>query len=121
MGEHRGAALDEGAIAMAVQFVRTLEEMGVPLLDEISHLPLDGDPAARLEQAKRAFDRMQPGITHFIIHAAKDTPELRAITPDWPCRAADYETFMQNELREHIQKIGLRVVGYRAIQAIMGA
>lgn len=118
---HQGAALDESAIAMAVQFVHTLEEMGVPLLDEISSLALDADPGTRLAQAKAAFDALKPGITHFIIHAAKDTPELRAITTDWACRAADYETFLRDETRAHIQKTGLQVIGYRSIQSIMSA
>jgi predicted glycoside hydrolase/deacetylase ChbG (UPF0249 family) len=119
-GEHKGAALDESAIAKAVQMVHTLEEMGMPLLDNITHLLLDANPDTRLDQAKQAFENLQPGITHFIIHAAKDTPELRAITPDWACRVADYKTFMREELRQHIQKLGLHVIGYRAIQKIMG-
>jgi len=119
--QHKGAALDESAIALAVQMVHTLEEMGVPLLDEISHLPLDADPDTRLEQAMQAFEDLKPGITHFIIHAANDTPELRAIAPDWACRVADYQTFMKTELGEHIQNTGVHVIGYRAIQAVMEA
>jgi predicted glycoside hydrolase/deacetylase ChbG (UPF0249 family) len=119
--QHKGAALDDSAIALVVQMVHTLEEMGIPLLDEISHLPLDANPNTRLEQAMQAFEDLKPGITHFIIHAAKDTPELRAIAPDWACRVADYHTFMKMELREHIQNLGLHVIGYRAIQAVMGA
>ncbi|MFZ5921074.1 MAG: polysaccharide deacetylase family protein [Chloroflexota bacterium] len=120
-GQHRGVALDESAVALAAQIVHTLEDMGVPLLDSISHLSLEADPATRLDQAKCAFDGLKPGITHFIIHAAKDTPELRALAPDWACRAADYETFMNEELRQHIQRTGLHVIGYRAIQSVMGS
>ncbi len=118
--QHRGVTLDESAVALAAQIVRTLEDMGVPLLDSISHLALEAAPDSRLEQAKLAFDNLKPGVTHFIIHAAKDTPELRAIAPDWACRVADYETFLKAELREHIQAIGLHVIGYRAVQSVMG-
>ena len=117
--EHTGAALDEGAIALAVQMVTTLEEMGIPLLDAIRHLPLDSDPAERMRLAKETFSALQPGVTHFIIHAAKDTPELRAIAPDWECRVADYLTFMQEELHEHIHNIGVQVIGYRDLQELM--
>ncbi len=119
--EHAGAALDEGAIALAVQMVATLEEMGIPLLDAIRHLHLDGDPGERMRLAKQTFSSLQPGVTHFIIHAAKDTPELRAIAPDWACRVADYETFMQEELRDHIQNAGIQVIGYRTLQELMQA
>jgi len=119
--EQKGPALDEPAIQLAAQMVRSLEEMGVPLLDGIGGLRLDADPDSRLEQARRAFDGLGPGITHFIIHAAKDTPELRAITSDWACRVADFRTFLMEELRAHIHRLGLNVIGYRAIQAVMGS
>jgi hypothetical protein len=119
--QHTGPALDETAIRLAAQMVRSLEEMGVPLLDAISHLRLDADPDSRLAQARQAFDALGPGITHFITHAAKDTPKLRAITPDWACRAADYQTFMKAELRAHILGGGVNVIGYRAIQSVMGS
>jgi predicted glycoside hydrolase/deacetylase ChbG (UPF0249 family) len=117
--EHAGADFDQEAIAAIIQIVGTLEEMGVPLLDNIFGMPLDSDPALRLEDAKRAFDNLPPGITHFIIHASKDSPELRAITPDWHCRVADYETFLKEEMRQHIQNIGVQVIGYRDLQKIM--
>ena len=93
--------------------------MGVPLLDNIHGMALDSDPAQRLEETKKAFNDLPPGITHFIIHASKDTPELRSITPDWRCRVADYETFLKEELRQHIQNIGVQVIGYRVLQKLM--
>lgn len=100
--------------------VRSLEERGVPLLDAISQLRLEADPDSRLAQARQAFDALGAGIAHFIIHPAKDTPELRAITPDWACRVADYHTFMQDELRTVLRDSGVTVIGYRAIQSVMG-
>ncbi len=120
-GDHEGAAFDEAAIAFIMQMINSLEEMGVPLLDNIHGMPLDSDPKKRLEETKQAFNDLQPGVTHFIIHASKDTPELRAITPDWRCRVADYETFLQDGLRKHIQDIGVHVIGYRDLQKLMGA
>ena len=119
--DHEGAAFDEAAIAFIMQMIHTLEEMGVPLLDNIFGMPLDSDPGQRLAEAKQAFNDLQPGITHFIIHASKDTPELRAITPDWHCRVADFETFMKENLRQHIKDIGVQMIGYRDIQKLMAS
>ena len=119
IGDHTGADLDQDAISFVMQLTGTLEEMGVPLLDNIYGMALDSDPAQRLEEAKQAFDNLPPGITHFIIHAAKDTPELRAIAPDWRCRVADYQTFLEEELRQHIGEIGVQVIGYRDLQQLM--
>jgi hypothetical protein len=107
--DHEGAVFDQDAINFILQMIETPEEMGIPLLDHILGMPLDSDPTQRLAETKAAFDTLPPGITHFIIHASKDTPELRAITPDWRCRVADYETFLTEELRQHVQDIGLDI------------
>ena len=116
---NRGANLDEIAVQTATQLVQSLEAMGIPLLDNITGMPLDADPANRLDDAKAAFDRVRPGITHFVIHPSIDTPELRAIAPDWACRVADYETFQRDELRQYIEEIGVHVIGYRPLRDIM--
>jgi predicted glycoside hydrolase/deacetylase ChbG (UPF0249 family) len=117
--DHEGADFDQGAIDLIIQTVNTLEEMGVPLLDHIYGMPLDSDPEQRLEETQVAFSNLRPGITHFIIHAARDTPELRAIAPDWRCRVADYETFLKDELRRHIEEIDVQVIGYHDLQKLM--
>jgi predicted glycoside hydrolase/deacetylase ChbG (UPF0249 family) len=110
--------LDADTARMAAQAVQHLEGSGLPLLDHITSLPLDV-LEDRLGQAKKAFKELQPGITHFIIHPAKNTPELRAITPDWRCRVADYETFQREDLRTYIQDLGVQVIGYRILKEMM--
>ena len=110
--------VDENTAEMITGMVPTLEEMGYPLLDGLSGLELvDADD--RLEQAKQALRVLKPGLTHFISHPAKDTPELRQITPSWACRVADYETFTSDALRNFIRKEGIQVIGYRALQVLM--
>jgi len=104
--------------AMAVQMIQMLEDMGVPLLDGLSGLELE-DPNARLEQAKQALKALKPGITHFIIHPSKDTPELRHITDSWACRVADYETFTSEETRRFIKDEGIQIIGYQALKNLM--
>jgi hypothetical protein len=96
--------------------VQSLEERGVPLIDALSGMSLAGDPALRMAEAKAALAALKPGVTHFIIHPALDTPELRAIAPDWACRAADCATFAKKELGDFIQRQGIHVIGYRKLQ-----
>ena len=110
--------VDDEAAGMAVELIHTLEEMGIPLLDGLSGLELI-DAADRFEQAKQALRALKPGLTHFIIHPSKDTPELRKITSSWDCRVADYETFMSEATREFIKNEGIQVIGYRALKEIM--
>ncbi len=98
----------------AAALVRALEETGAPLFDAITGLHLD-QPDDRATQAKAVLGGLPPGLTHFIIHPSKDTPELRAITPDWRGRVADYQTFMSDELAAFVRDSGLQVIGYRAL------
>jgi predicted glycoside hydrolase/deacetylase ChbG (UPF0249 family) len=114
----RSAGLDAELATMAAALVRQLEESGLPLLDTLGGMHLD-NADNRLEKTKQALSDLKPGITHFIIHPAKDTPELRAITPDWRFRVADYHTFMDEEVRRYIQEIGLHVIGYQALKDLM--
>ena len=102
-------------------------------MDTLASLELD-QPENRLAQAKAAFAALKPGVTHFYLHPAKDTPELRQITylhpwetapaerlvhPDWPARVGDYEILKSEELRQHIRDLGIQVIGYRALQQLM--
>ena len=63
-----------------------------------------------MAQARQVFETLPPGLTHFALHPAVDTPELRAITPDWPSRVADYEAFASRELREHVRRSGVQIL-----------
>lgn len=117
--DHAGGSLDDAAIRRVISLTRALEERGVPLLDGIAGLSLSSDPANRMEEAKAALARLTPGLTHFIIHPARDTPELRAITSGWSCRAADLETFGRRELGDFIRAQGIQILGYRRLQESM--
>jgi predicted glycoside hydrolase/deacetylase ChbG (UPF0249 family) len=114
----RDMGMDAETAALAVQLVHQLEAQGLPLLDHLVGLPLDR-PEDRVGLAKETFDALAPGLTHLIIHPARDTPELRAIAPDWPSRVADYEAFTSRELRDYVRDCGVRVIGYRALRELM--
>jgi predicted glycoside hydrolase/deacetylase ChbG (UPF0249 family) len=118
LGQAMGLGMEGDTAALGARLVRELEAQGVPLLDHIVMMPLD-QPTDRVEQAKRMFDALPPGLTHFIIHPACDTPELRAITPDWQSRVADYQAFTSKELRDHVGNCGVQVIGYRELRALM--
>jgi predicted glycoside hydrolase/deacetylase ChbG (UPF0249 family) len=112
--------MDSDTAAFAAQLVQQLEAQGLPLLDHLVALPLD-QPADRVERAKKTLDSLPPGLTHFIIHPAQDTPELRAITPSWRGRVADYRAFTSEELRDYVRNSGVQVIGYRALRELMRA
>lgn len=107
---------EEAAIAVAQQ-LRLLEEQGVPMLDSITGLWLD-NPDNRLEQAQELLASFGPGVHYFIVHPSVDTPELRAIAPDWPARVEDYKLFLNPAWRDYVQASGVYVLGWRAIRDV---
>ncbi|BAJ64261.1 polysaccharide deacetylase family protein [Anaerolinea thermophila] len=103
---------------IAARWIERLEREGFPMLDDIVMMPL-GQWENRLEVAKEVFKAVKPGLTHFIIHPAVDSPEIRAIAPDWRARVADWQVFQSQELRQFLQAEGIQIIGYRAIQSLM--
>ena len=84
--QQRWGMTEEMAVT-AARRITALEEQGFPTLDVVTALPLE--PAAvplenRLETAKATLAKLPSGVSYFIVHPSKDTPELRAITSNWP-------------------------------------
>jgi len=108
---------DEERVAYA-PIMDALENMGVPMMDGILAMPLEhGDD--HIGVAKKLLDDVPVGITHFILHPSIDTPELRAISPDWQARVANYNAFMSDELKKFIESSDLKLIGYGAIRDAM--
>ena len=95
-----------------------LEGIGVPTLNGIMSMPLD-QPNGQMEIAKKLLGNLPVGIAHFILHPSIDTPELRAIAPDWESRVSNYNTFMSDELKKFIESEDIKPIGYRAIRDAM--
>jgi predicted glycoside hydrolase/deacetylase ChbG (UPF0249 family) len=112
---------DEETSSLAVKMVLQLEEQGMPLIDAIAGLALDSVylREERINYAKQVLGSIKEGITHFIIHPSQDTPELRAITPDWRCRVADFEAFRSSELQNFIKENGIHVIGYKPLKDLI--
>ncbi|GAB4213280.1 MAG: carbohydrate deacetylase [Roseiflexaceae bacterium] len=100
------------------QRVQQLEQHGLPVFDATTFLPLGLEPHG-VDVALRLIDSLRPGLTMLILHPLHDTPEARALTPDWPSRVSNYQTCLSQELREHIQRSGVQLIGYRALRDAM--
>ena len=112
--------MDGETAAQMSAFLAQMEEQGLPLIDGLAMLPLD-QPEGQLEIAKKMLSEIPAGITHFLFHPSIDTPELRAICPDWPSRVANYQTFMNPEMREFIRSQGIQVIGYGRLRDLVRA
>lgn len=113
--------LDTETEAVAAKLLPALEAANFPLVDFFEVMPLEGnfEFADRLEVAKQKLAALKPGVAHFILHAAHDTPELRATAFDWQARVGDLQVFLSEDLRRFIKDQGIHIVGYRALQEMI--
>ncbi len=96
-----------------------LEETGIPILD---HMIIDtmGDSPNKTDYYCKRFGEIKPGITHFLFHAAKMSPELKAITPDSASkRDLDYQAFTDPKIKDCVEKNNLKIIGYREIRDVV--
>jgi predicted glycoside hydrolase/deacetylase ChbG (UPF0249 family) len=110
--------MDESALAMYAPILQQLEAQGIPMLDGLFSMPLEHDND-HIGVAKKILSNVPAGISHFLFHPSIDTPELRAICPDWKGRVANYHAFMSDELKSFIKDSGIHLIGYRAIRDAM--
>ena len=102
---------------MYMPIMDVLESMGVPLINGLLSMPLnEPSQAKQMEIARELLGDLPEGITHFILHPSIDTPELRAIAPDWESRVANYNVFMSDELKRLLEHEDLKPIGYRALR-----
>lgn len=109
---------DEATQAYQLGIMQQLRDHGVPLCDNIRALDL-GNAAAGLDATKQLFHDLPAGLTYFIHHPALDTPELRALAPDWQARVRDHAVMTSPELREYVQAQGIHLIGWREIQQVL--
>jgi predicted glycoside hydrolase/deacetylase ChbG (UPF0249 family) len=66
---------------------------------------------------ERALFELSPGVTEIEVHPAADTPELRAVTADWPARTDDHHLLVtDHDLRALAERAGVVFVGYRELR-----
>ncbi|MCS6994799.1 MAG: polysaccharide deacetylase family protein [Anaerolineales bacterium] len=110
--------LSEEEKAVYAPLLASLEAQGIPLLDGMYGMPLDPE-GDHLEIAKQLLAEAPVGISHFILHPSVDTPELRAIAPDWQARVANYHAFLSPKLKAFLKNEGIHLIGYRALRDAM--
>ena len=109
-----GHITDENALA----YFQQLEDNGFPLLDGLEMMSLD-QPENRIEEAKQRLENLPIGVSYFIIHPSTDTPEIRAIAPDWENRVADYELFLDDNWQKAVEASGVKVIGWRVLRDLI--
>ena len=118
--ERPGLSALAAAMAVEPELAERMDAQGVPFFDDLLALPLD-EPGDQVALAKKMIDALRPGLTMLILHPAQDTPELRAMAPDWASRVANAAAMLNAELRDHLRQSGVQVIGYRPLRGLLKA
>lgn len=93
-----------------------MESAGVPLIDELLHNTYGPDRATKETLFANMLGAIRPGFTHFLVHPAHDTTDLRENIAGWETRVADYEIFADGGLHRSLAADGVQLAGYRALR-----
>ncbi len=111
-------AVTGGGAARAARLdplLRQAEQDGRPLFDHVAELSLHTSDR-RLDEARRKLADCPPGLTYYLLHPATDSPELRAMAPDWRSRVADWRLFQDDAWRQVVAESGVQVIGMRRLR-----
>ncbi|HZN13316.1 MAG TPA: polysaccharide deacetylase family protein [Acidimicrobiales bacterium] len=96
-------------------FRRLAADEGVVFPD---HLLMAAGPTRDI--LERVLPELKPGVTEVLGHPAIDTPELRALAPDWTNRVSDHDLFAcDSSIRATAARAGVTFIGYRELRNLM--
>lgn len=69
---------------------------------------------------ERVLGELRPGVTEVYVHPAVDTPELRALAPDWAGRTDDHQLVTNDRtFASLLERVGAERIGYRPLRDLM--
>ena len=99
-------------------FRQLAEEAGVVYPDHFVYI---GGVGSRRSLERTVFD-LRPGVTEVYVHPAVDTPEMRALAPDWAARVDDHDLVTNDRsLRSMLERAGVELIGYRQLRDLQRA
>lgn len=99
-------------------FIERLRRRGYPTDD---HRTLD---SYRLETRDKPvlypklLRELPPGLSEWAIHPGIGDAELKAITPTWDIRQADFDFFTSREARDIVEEEGIVILSYKPLQEL---
>ncbi len=77
------------------------------------------DPDARARFYNALLEKLEPGkVTELYLHPAVESEELRNIAGSHRQRHGDYLWLISNETRRVIERLGIKLIGYRPIREL---
>ena len=96
-------------------FRQLAAEEGVLFPDHFVHVPTASAAGGR---SSGSLLDLRPGVTEVYVHPAVDTPELRALAPDWAARVDDHHLLVprRRPARPASSASGVKLIGFRELR-----
>ena len=76
--------------------------------------------AGSRDRVEKAIVGLQPGVTEIHVQPAVDTPEIRAVSPNWAAWVDDHALVTQEpSLRRMLERAGAVLIGFRELRSLM--
>lgn len=99
--------------------IEEAEADGLPVFEHIAVMRLRGSHTARLDEAKRALDRLPIGLSCLLAHPNCETAELKSIVPLWEERVADFDILTDAAFYRHAAETALRLIRFDDLRQAM--
>jgi chitin disaccharide deacetylase len=107
------ARSDEASLGFPIRDLLAADNLVTP--DHV--VDLGGRPSRTALEA--AISDLEPGVTHVRLRPALDSPEIRALDPDWSMRVEDYLVGAHDTtMRNVVERSGAIRIGFRELRAL---
>ena len=114
--------LPEEVKASVAVVMQAASLMKVPILDCLLAHPFEVLPGETYESFREMvcekFNRLPEGIHELFIHPAKDSPELRAVNPQWLKRVWEYQLPKDPVFKDAVQRAGITLISWREVRSL---
>lgn len=123
-GDAIGDALSPAVRAMMQEVAEAAAALKVPVLDCLLAHPYEKLPGETYESFRNSvcekLTQLPEGIHELFLHPAVDSPELRAITPEWEKRTWEYRLPADPLFQETLAHEGIQVISWREVRTARG-
>jgi predicted glycoside hydrolase/deacetylase ChbG (UPF0249 family) len=106
-------------IALYVQLIDDMEADGFPVFDHFCADSLRFEPGTGLAHNTKRLERLGPGLSYLITHAAQGGDELAAITADWRARDEERRIYSDGSMARVLDTRGVRTIGMRHLRDLI--
>jgi chitin disaccharide deacetylase len=98
------------------QLGEQLWKAGLPVLDDLHPGELHSSPADKKPQIIKFLREVKPGVTQFVVHCTRPSPNFVNITGSGPMRLAELEAMLDPEVKKIVEEEKIILTNWRELK-----